>query len=84
MSKTNYAWELLNKFKMTTCKFAPTSMEISWKLNIDKDAKQIDSTLYKRLVGSLIYLTTIRPIILYATGVVSWFMTTPNISLESS
>ena len=37
-----------------------------------------DATMYRRLVGSLIYLTITRPDISYAVNLVSQFMTQPR------
>ncbi len=37
-----------------------------------------DTTMYKRIVGSLIYMTITRPDLSYAIGVVSQFMQTPR------
>eukprot|EP00253_Pinus_taeda_P033502 PITA_33502 len=36
-----------------------------------------DATKYRHLVGSLIYLTTTRPDISFAVGILSWFMQKP-------
>jgi hypothetical protein len=38
----------------------------------------VDPTMYKILVGSLLYLTTTRPDIMYATNLVSRFMESPK------
>jgi len=38
----------------------------------------MDGTLFRQLVGSLIYLTTSRPNITFAMGIISKFMTTPK------
>jgi hypothetical protein len=37
-----------------------------------------DTTMYKRIVGSLIHMTIIRPDLNYAVGVVNQFMQTPR------
>ena len=41
-------------------------------------SKYANTTLYKQLVGSLIYLTTTRPNLAYAMSVLSQFMTQPH------
>ncbi len=37
-----------------------------------------DTTMYRRIVGSLIYMTIARPNLNYVVGVVSQFMQTPR------
>nr|GEV21340.1 hypothetical protein [Tanacetum cinerariifolium] len=44
-----------------------------------RDIKEVDSTLFKSLIGSLCYLTCTRPDILFAVGLISHFMKDPTI-----
>ncbi len=48
------------------------------KLNADEGDFVEDTTMYIRIVGSLIYMTTTRPNLSYAVGVVNQFMQTPR------
>jgi hypothetical protein len=48
------------------------------KLNAHEGDLVEDTTMYKRMVGSLIYMTIIRPYLSYAVGVVNQFMQTPQ------
>jgi hypothetical protein len=59
---------------MTDCKSAPTPFLSGVKLEDRGETPLIDNTLYKQLVGSLLYLTHSRPDLSYAIGVVSRFM----------
>ena len=45
---------------------------------MDDGSKYADATLYRQLVGSLIYLTTTTPDLAYAVSVLSHFMTQPH------
>ncbi len=47
------------------------------KLSVDEGDLVEDTTMYRRIMGSLIYMSIIRPDLSYATGVVSQFMQTP-------
>ncbi len=47
------------------------------KLSADEGDLVENTTMYKRIVGSLIYMTITRPDLSYAVGVVSQFMQTP-------
>nr|CAN63383.1 hypothetical protein VITISV_017566 [Vitis vinifera] len=57
--------------------FVETPMEINVKYRKDEGDLLDDPILYRRLVGSLIYLTTTRPDISYVVHQVSQFMTSP-------
>ncbi len=48
------------------------------KLSVDEGDLMEDTTMYIRMVGSLIYMTITRPDLNYAVGVVSRFMQTPQ------
>jgi hypothetical protein len=52
--------ELLNKFDMDECNLVSTPMEQNLKLTSKEGNESEDATKYKKLVGSLIYLTTTR------------------------
>jgi len=55
-----------------------TSMEVNVKYRKDEGDLLPDPTLYRRLVGSFIYLTTTRPDISYVVHQVSQFMSSPR------
>jgi hypothetical protein len=59
---------------MTDCKSAPTPFLSGVRLEDGGDTPLVDSTLYRQLVGSLLYLTHSRPDLSYAVGAVSRFM----------
>ena len=63
---------------MEDCKLAPTLMETGVKLSTNDEEKPVDGTLFRQLVGSLIYLTTTRLDITFAVGVISKYMTSPK------
>jgi len=48
------------------------------KLSADEGDLVEDTTMYRRITGSLIYMTITRPDLSYAVGVVSQFMQTPR------
>ena len=53
-------------------------METGTKLSVQDEGVKIDGTLYRQLVGSLIYLTTTRLDIIFAVGIISKFMVDPK------
>ena len=70
--------DLLKKFNMTTCKPMPISMGLNEKFSNDDESKMVDESLYRSLVGSLIYLTNTRLDIVHSIGVVSMVMSKPR------
>ena len=55
-----------------------TPMDPNFRLQDDKGKDLEDVTMYRQLVGSLIYLTLTRPDISYVVGVVSRYMSNPK------
>jgi hypothetical protein len=74
ISQKKYMNEILEKFKMESCNSMSTLVETSIKLSKEGDGRVIEPTLYKSLVGSLMYLTITRPDIVYGVGLVSRYM----------
>ena len=48
------------------------------KLSKDHEGKKVDSTLYKQIVGSLMYFTTIRLEIMHSVSMISGYMENPK------
>jgi hypothetical protein len=63
---------------LTDCNPALTPMEERLKLSRDSTTEEVDATQYRRLVGSLRYLTHTRPDLAFSVGYVSRFMLRPT------
>lgn len=73
--------DLLKDVGLTQCTASVVPMEQNHQLlNSDESATISDISLYRRLVGRLIYLTISRPDIAYAVHVLAQFMATPKSS----
>ena len=59
---------------MLNCKPDVTQIATGTKLSKDDDGLKIDPTMYKRLVGSLMYLTATRPDTMFEVSLISRFM----------
>ena len=57
---------------------AKTSMSTAVKLDEDKRGKKVDITVYRRMIGSLLYLTASRPDIMFATFLCARFQANPK------
>ena len=77
INQIKYVREFLNIFHMSECKEVSTPLNQNMKLYSNDGSKEEDGTLYHQLVGSLNYLTTTRPYILYSVSILSQFLAKP-------
>ncbi|KAH9735190.1 hypothetical protein KPL71_017659 [Citrus sinensis] len=73
-----YVEEILERFQMKNCNSVTTPIEKGLKLVKDPAGRIVDSTLYKQIVGSLMYLTATRPDIMHAVSSISRYMERPK------
>nr|GEZ28341.1 hypothetical protein [Tanacetum cinerariifolium] len=66
ISQDKYVAEILKKFRFTEVKNASTTMETQKPLLKDEDGKEVDVHMYRSMIGSLMYLTSSRPDIMFA------------------
>jgi hypothetical protein len=66
-----YALNKLSKYGMMGCKPISIPLEQNVKLSANEGDLVEDTTMYRHIVGSLIYMTIIRPDLSYAVGMVS-------------
>eukprot|EP00253_Pinus_taeda_P035868 PITA_35868 len=78
ISQAKYVNEVLGRFNMQECKAAITPTVMGLKLSKEENNKDFDSSLYKSIVGSLMYLTATRPDILFVVSLISKFMERPK------
>ena len=63
-----YAVEILKRFGMIDYKDMATPMESNLKLLSDASSKSIDATMYRQMIGSLMYLMNTRPDICFVVN----------------
>ncbi|GKA84382.1 putative ribonuclease H-like domain-containing protein [Tanacetum coccineum] len=80
ISQDKYVDEILKKFGFSTVKTASTPMETSKPLLKDAEAEDVDVHLYRSMIGSLMYLTSSRPDIMFAVCACARFQVTPKVS----
>ena len=73
-----YALDLLQRFGMADCKTVPTPFQSGVTLTTSCTSPLVNPSLYRQLVGSLLYLTHTRPNISFAVGFVSRFSQDPH------
>src|SRR5713101_793932 len=59
--QSNYALDFLNKFKMKDCKPSKTPFLSGVKLEEVDSSPMVNNTLYRKLIGCLLYITYTRP-----------------------
>ncbi|GJZ20573.1 retrovirus-related pol polyprotein from transposon TNT 1-94 [Tanacetum coccineum] len=77
ISQDKYVDEILKKFGFSTVKTASTPMETSKPLLKDAEAENVDVHLYRSMIGSLMYLTSSRPDIMFGVCAYARFQVTP-------
>ena len=78
ISQEKYVNQVLERFNMQECKVAITPTVMGLKLSKNDSSKDFDPSLYKSIVGSLMYLTTTRPDIMHVVSLISRFMEKPK------
>ncbi|MCO5559566.1 hypothetical protein L7F22_013167 [Adiantum nelumboides] len=63
-----YGLDMLMKYGMADCKPISTPLDQNLKLRIDEEEVLDDAIVYRRIVGSLIYMTISRPDLSFAVG----------------
>ncbi|GJR71119.1 putative ribonuclease H-like domain-containing protein [Tanacetum coccineum] len=79
ISKDKYVTEILKKFSFTDVKTTSTPMETQKLLLKDEDGKELDVHLYRSMIGSLMYLTSSRPNIMFVVCACARYQVNPNV-----
>ncbi|GJS20416.1 retrovirus-related pol polyprotein from transposon TNT 1-94 [Tanacetum coccineum] len=78
INQSKYAFEIVKKYGMLTSDSVNTPMVEKSKLDEDLQGKPIDATLYHGMIGSLMYLTSSRPDLIYAVCLCARYQTKPT------
>jgi hypothetical protein len=73
LNQGKYVVEILKRFDMLECKSMNTPMETKLKLLVDTSLELIDATLYRQIIGLLMY----RPYICFSVNTLSHFLVEP-------
>jgi hypothetical protein len=70
-----YACDILRRFQMEDCRPLTTPMITNWKKLHASESQLVDSTLYRQLIGSLMYLVNTIPDIFFLSTLLvsSWW-----------
>ena len=78
ISQEKYAKNLVKRFGLDSKKHTSTLMSSSAKLSHDAAGVEVDPTLYRSMISSLLYLIASRPDIAFSVGVCARFQATPK------
>ncbi|GJU71604.1 putative ribonuclease H-like domain-containing protein [Tanacetum coccineum] len=76
INQDKYVAEILKKFNYTDVKSASTPVDLERPLVKDGDVDDVDVHLYRSMIGSLMYLTTSRPNIMFIVCACARFQVT--------
>jgi hypothetical protein len=78
LSQEKYTKDLLKRFSMEKCKPIKTPMPTNGHLNLDEGGNLVDQTLYRSMIGSLLYLTASRLDIMFSVCMCARFQSNPK------
>jgi len=78
LSKSKYCFDLLKKFKIEYCTKAATPIATNCLMDANEAGQQVDSTEYRGLISSLLYLTASRPNIQFSVCLCARFQSNPK------
>nr|GEY26878.1 hypothetical protein [Tanacetum cinerariifolium] len=78
IDQSKYILDILKRFWMENYVTVPTPMVEQAKLKLNLVGKPVDHTIYQSMIGSLMYLTSSRPDIMFATCVCARYQANPN------
>ncbi|GKD81113.1 retrovirus-related pol polyprotein from transposon TNT 1-94 [Tanacetum coccineum] len=77
-NQSKYIKEMLKKFGLENSKPTKTSMSTEIKLTKDDEADSVDSSKYRDMIGSLLYLSASRPDIMFSVCLCARFQENPK------
>jgi hypothetical protein len=78
ISQEKYTFDIFKKFKMLDCKPIKTPMATNGHLDLDEGGNPVNQTLYRSMIGSLLYLTASRPDIMFSVCMCARFQANPK------
>ncbi|GJY90962.1 putative ribonuclease H-like domain-containing protein [Tanacetum coccineum] len=80
ISQDKYVDEILKKFRFIKVKTASTPIETQKPLLKDENGEEVDVHMYRSMIGSLMYLTSSRPDIMFAVCACARYQVNPKVS----
>ena len=78
VNQDRYIIDILRRFGMMDCKSMSTPMTLNLKKLCSDESDLVDPTMYRQLIGSLMYLVNTRPDICFVVSTPSQYMHEPR------
>jgi hypothetical protein len=78
VSQGKFIKDMLNKFGMDDAKAISTPMGTNKNLDSDATSNMVDQKMYRSMIGSLLYVTTSRPDMMFSVCMCAIFQTSPR------
>jgi hypothetical protein len=78
--QAGYTKDIVRKFKMEASKAMTTPMSTTTTLDADEEGEHVDQKEYRSMIGSLLYLTAMRPDIQFSICLCARFQASPRTS----
>ena len=78
LNQGKYVVEILKRFDMLECKSMATPMDTNLKLLANASSELVDVTLYRHIIGSLMYPTNTQTDIFFVVNTMSQYLVKPR------
>ena len=78
INQSKYSKDLLKRFGMDNTASKRTPMSTTVSLDKDGNGKNVEQTLYRGMIGSLLYLTASRPDIMFSVCLCARYQSNPK------
>jgi hypothetical protein len=78
--QAKYTKDIVRKFKIENSKAMTTPMSTTTTLDADEEGEHVDQKEYRSMIGSLLYLTAMRPDIQFSVCLCARFQVSPRTS----
>jgi hypothetical protein len=82
--QARYTKDIVRKFKMEDSKAMATPMSTTTALDADEQGEHVDQKEYRSMIGSLLYLTAMRPDVKFSVCLCARFQVSPRTSHQQA
>ncbi|XP_071708763.1 uncharacterized mitochondrial protein AtMg00810-like [Rutidosis leptorrhynchoides] len=80
LHQSKYVADILSRFKMEDERIAKNPLSVNRGITPENTGAKVNPTVYRAIIGSLMYLTASRPDILFATCLYTHYQAQPNVN----